>query len=106
MNKRITILLAISSVFLVFVLVMVAGVGVNQATAPANETSEVTLAAGSGFVFEGCWAYFPAGQCYDIYRNAQGNYWICSKCGQTKNPGPKVCRTISELTLSRGYWCS
>ncbi len=91
-------------IVLVFALVVVIGAGINlittdKVTTPAN-------AAGSSYVFEGCWAYFPAGPCYDIYHDAQGTYWICSKCGLTKNPGPKVCRIISAETLARGYWCS
>lgn len=59
----------------------------------------------SDFVFEGCWAYFPSGPCYDIYRDSAGDYWICKLCLQTKNPGPKTCNRISLETLNRGYWC-
>lgn len=91
------------TIVLVFALMMVVTAGINLATV---HKATVTVNAGSGFVFEGCWAYFPAGPCYDIYQDAQGNYWICSKCGQTKNPGPKTCRMISQDTLNHGYWCS
>jgi len=105
MNRRLTVLSAISSVVLVFALVVI-GMGIDQATSSANQTSEATVKGGSDFVFEGCWAYFPAGPCYDIYRDSQGDYWICSKCGETKKPGPKTCNPISEQTLARGYWCS
>lgn len=57
------------------------------------------------FVFEGCWAYFPSGPCYDIYRDSAGDYWICDLCLQTKNPSPKKCNRISLEILNRGYWC-
>jgi len=60
----------------------------------------------AGWVFEGCWAYFSAGPCYDIYRDSSGNYWKCSKCGTTKNPGPGKCSRISQQTLNQGFWCS
>jgi len=91
-------------VVLVFALALVIGVGINLIT--TNKITTPANAAGSSYVFEGCWAYFPAGPCYDIFRDSQGIYWICSKCGLTKNPGPKVCRIISAETLARGYWRS
>jgi hypothetical protein len=61
---------------------------------------------GSNWVFEGCWGYFAAGPCYDIYRDSSGNYWKCAKCGTTKNPRPGSCSQISQQTLNSGYWCS
>lgn len=91
------------TIVLIFALVMIITAGINLATV---HQATVTVNAGSGFTFFGCWAYFPAGQCYDIYQDGAGNYWICSKCGQTKNPGPKTCRMISQDTLNHGYWCS
>lgn len=60
----------------------------------------------SGWVFEGCWTYFSAGPCYDIYRDSSGNYWKCGKCGKTKNPNPGNCSQISQQTLNSGRWCS
>ena len=60
----------------------------------------------AGWTLEGCWAQFPAGTCYDIYRDSSGNYWLCKACGTTKNPGPSKCRQISSAELARGSWCS
>lgn len=91
------------AIVLVFALVMIITAGINLVT--VHKATD-TVNAGSSFTFQGCWAYFSAGPCYDIYKDAQGNYWICSKCGQTKNPGPKTCRMISQDTLNHGYWCS
>jgi len=91
------------AIVLIFALVVVIGAGINLITTDKVAT---TANAAGGYVFEGCWAYYAAGPCYDIYRDAQGTYWICKLCGQTKNPGPKVCRIISAETLAHGYWCS
>jgi len=60
----------------------------------------------SNWVFEGCWTQFPAGPCYDIYRDSSGNYWKCGRCGKTKNPNPGSCSQISQQTLNSGSWCS
>ena len=58
------------------------------------------------FTFEGCWTQFPAGPCKDVFRDDQGNYWICKDCGTTGNPTPGKCSQISPATLARGFWCS
>ena len=60
----------------------------------------------AGWVHEGCWSATVAGTCYDIYRDPSGNYWKCSQCGTTKNPGPNKCNQISQQTLNQGFWCS
>ena len=58
------------------------------------------------WTFEGCWTQFPAGTCRDVFRDQQGNYWICRECGTTGNPGPGKCSPISQATLASGFWCS
>jgi hypothetical protein len=58
------------------------------------------------YAFEGCWAWFPAGPCYDVYRDSSGGYWICRLCGTTTNPGPGQCSRITIQTLNTGWWCS
>ncbi len=58
------------------------------------------------YQFEGCWAWFPIGPCYDVYRDSSGGYWICRLCGSTTNPGPGQCSRISIQTLNTGWWCS
>lgn len=68
--------------------------GVAKPTPPANWT------------FEGCWTQFSAGTCRDVYRDQQGNAWICRECGTTGNPGPGKCSPISQATLNSGFWCS
>ncbi len=57
-------------------------------------------------VFVGCWTQFSAGQCRAIYRDAQGNYFICGKCDSSGNPGGGKCNSISQRTLEQGFWCS
>lgn len=98
----------LSALFVVSLVAIVFGAAAVQTTAthdPATTAADQPVTQ-SGFVFEGCWAYFSAGPCYDIYRDSAGNYWKCKKCGQTGNPGPKSCSRISLQTLNTGYWCS
>lgn len=66
----------------------------NSAAVPANWT------------FEGCWTRFSAGPCRDIFRDQEGNSWICRECGTTGKPGPGKCDPISQATLASGFWCS
>ena len=65
-----------------------------KASAPANWT------------FEGCWSPTAFGTCRDIFRDSQGNYYICRDCGTTGNPTPGKCNPISQTTLASGFWCS
>jgi hypothetical protein len=58
------------------------------------------------WTFEGCWTQFASGPCRDIFRDDQGNYYICKDCGTTGNPGPGKCNPISTTTLASGFWCS
>jgi hypothetical protein len=66
--------------------------------------STFAVRAQTGWVFEGCWTRFPTGPCYDIYRDANGAYWLCKACGTTTNPSPKTCGQV--FPYSFGYWCS
>lgn len=78
-----------------------AGPGGGAATmAPAK------AARAANWTWQGCWTQFSAGTCRDIYRDAQGEYWICRACGTTGSPGPGKCSRISQQTLSTGFWCS
>jgi len=56
--------------------------------------------------FEGCWTQFSAGPCRDVFRDQQGDFWICRACGTTGNPSPGKCNPISQATLQTGFWCS
>jgi hypothetical protein len=58
------------------------------------------------YTFQGCWTQFQSGPCRDIFRDDQGNYWICKDCGTTGNPTPGKCSQISQAALDRGFWCS
>jgi len=73
---------------------------------PTERNSAVRTAAPVTWTFEGCWTYFPAGPCRDVFRDDQGNYWICKDCGTTGNPTPGKCSQISQATLAHGFWCS
>jgi hypothetical protein len=75
---------------------------------PVLRTSHAEPAAqgGTNWVLEGCWSQFSGGPCYDIYRDASGNDWKCSRCGTTKKANPNTCSPISLETLNRGFWCS
>lgn len=86
--------------------------GVAQPTADdvavpsATITIEASAPTAANWVFEGCWTQFSAGPCRDVFRDQQGNYWICRACGTTGNPGPGKCSPISPATLATGFWCS
>jgi hypothetical protein len=56
--------------------------------------------------FQGCWTFFPAGQCRAIYKDNNNNYFICGNCDASGNPGGGKCSSISSQTLNQGYWCS
>ena len=87
--RRIQILAVTVILFILFL-----APGVAQPTPPATWT------------FEGCWTQFQTGQCRDIYRDSQGNAWICRACGTTGNPTPGKCNPISDAALNSGFWCS
>jgi hypothetical protein len=73
--------------------------------APAQVAPDASLKA-NDLIFEGCWTYYPAGPCRAIYRDSQGEYFICGACDNGKPHGSGACGLISPQTLQRGYWCS
>ena len=88
-------------VFVLFTFVFAPGATQRTGSA-ANMTNSSTV----DWVFEGCWTQFPAGPCRDVFRDQQGNYYICRACGTTGNPTPGKCSPISATTLASGFWCS
>ena len=88
-----------------FIVFLAAGVaqptGHNAAT-----TKHSSVRAAANWTFEGCWTQFSAGTCRDVFRDQQGNFWICRDCGTTGNPSPGKCNPISQATLASGFWCS
>ena len=79
-------------------LLLTSGVGGNSTARSSAPSAKWT--------FEGCWTQFSAGPCRDIFRDDQGDFWICRACGTTGNPGPGKCNPISQATLASGFWCS
>ena|ERR1700752_5080106 len=71
-----------------------------------THAATTTTTSAANWTFEGCWTQFSAGPCRDVFRDQQGNYWICRACGTTGNPGPGKCNPISAATLASGFWCS
>ncbi len=65
-----------------------------------------STAPAANWIFEGCWTQFSSGPCRDIFRDQEGNDWICRECGSTGKPGPGKCNPISQATLASGFWCS
>ena len=61
--------------------------------------------ASSARVFQGCWTFYPAGQCRAVYKEGT-NYYLCGACDDSGNPGSGSCGKISQQTLNQGYWCS
>jgi hypothetical protein len=76
------------------------------ATRPAVTAAAAPAPAQANWVFEGCWTYWPSGPCRDVFRDSQGNYWLCRACGTTGTPNSTKCSRISPQTLGIGYWCS
>jgi hypothetical protein len=108
MNKdHLRPLVALAAVFALALTVGFTTAGGSSAATPlASGAPGSAVAQAGGWVFEGCWTYWPAGPCRDVYRDAAGQYWICKACGTTGNPSPGKCSRISIQTLNIGYWCS
>ena len=66
----------------------------------------VTPVAAANWTFEGCWSPALGQPCADVFRDAQGDLWICKACGTTGKPSPGKCRRTSQAELDRGFWCS
>lgn len=88
--RRIQFLVVVVILFILFVVP-----GVAQPTQPA-----------ANWTFSGCWTQFSGRPCRDIFRDQDGQAWICKDCGTTGNPGPGKCTRISQTTLNSGLWCS
>ena len=71
-----------------------------------GNTKPSSVRPAANWTFQGCWTQFSAGTCRDVFRDQQGNSWICRECGSTGNPGPGKCNQISSATLASGFWCS
>lgn len=80
--------------------------GVVQPTGREAAMRNATTTKVANWTFEGCWTQFSAGPCRDVFRDQQGNFWICRECGTTGNPSPGKCSPISQATLASGFWCS
>jgi hypothetical protein len=85
---------------------------VGKSAAPAREGATVSAAnakaspavRAANWTFWGCWTQFSAGTCRDIFRDQQGNYWICRACGTTGNPGSGKCSQISQQRARIQRW--
>jgi hypothetical protein len=88
----------------VFLSTLLLASGVAQPT--GHNSAARNTAPAAKWTFEGCWTQFAAGTCRDVFRDDQGNHWICKECGTTGNPGPGKCNPISQATLASGFWCS
>ena len=92
---------------ILFTLFLTSGVAQpNGNDVAATTMKESSAPPAANWTFEGCWTQFSAGPCRDVFRDQQGNYWICRACGTTGNPGPGKCNMISPATLATGFWCS
>jgi hypothetical protein len=93
----------IQFVFVVVVLFILSlASGVAQPTGRANVPTSIPTT----WAFEGCWEPYQFSTCRDVFRDEQGNYWICRTCGTTGNPTPGKCSQTSLAALDRGFWCS
>lgn len=93
----------LSAVAVVLTLLLGSGLAEPTRRVAAGNSAETTKA---NWTFEGCWTQFSAGPCRDVFRDQQGQAWICRLCGTTGNPGPGKCNPISQATLNSGFWCS
>jgi hypothetical protein len=102
--KLSAVAVVLTTFFLTFGLAPPSGLDVTAGNTATAEASSAPHAA--NWTFEGCWTQFSSGPCRDVFRDQQGNYWICRACGTTGNPGPGKCTPISPATLATGFWCS
>jgi hypothetical protein len=84
-------------VVVLFILSLASGVAQPTGSSAAVPTT---------WAFEGCWEPNLFSTCRDVFRDEQGNYWICKTCGTTGTPGPGKCSQTSLAALDRGFWCS
>lgn len=99
--RRIQLTAVVAVLFTLFL-----SAGSAQPTDRGAAVPTAAAAKAANWTFEGCWTQFSAGPCRDVYRDQQGNSWICRACGTTGNPGPGKCNPISSGTLATGFWCS
>lgn len=101
--------------FVLFTLLLTSGVAQptvrnaavrNTAVRKSLTTKHSPIRSTADFTFEGCWTRSSAGTCRDVFRDENGNYWICRDCGTTGKPSPGKCTPISQGTLALGFWCS
>ena len=97
--------LAVVAVVL-FTLSLVSGVAQPTNRVAVGSGAKMMVRPVANWTFSGCWTQFSAGPCRDIYRDQDGNAWICKDCGTTGKPGPGKCNPISQATLNSGFWCS
>ena len=89
-----------------FTLFLTSGTAVDNRVRGTETIEASSVLPAANWTFQGCWTQFSAGTCRDIFRDQQGNSWICRECGSTGNPGPGKCNPISQATLASGFWCS
>jgi len=92
-------------VIAMWVLLIAGAAAAGPADVPTTSEAAVTAApqaAEGTWTYEGCFAYFASGPCYDAYRDINGDLWICSRCGTTKNPSEQTCSPLYAF----GFWCS
>ena len=94
------------TVVVVFFTLFFVSTGSDGVNGPSATTKASVVSPAANWTFQGCWTQFSAGPCRDIFRDQQGNSWICRECGSTGNPGPGKCNPISQATLASGFWCS
>jgi len=44
--------------------------------------------------------------CYDVFRDAKGNLWVCEECFTTQNPNPGKCRKLTPQEIQNALWCA
>ena len=91
---------------ILFTLFLVSGVAQPVDRVVVRSGALMKVRPPANWTFEGCWTRFSAGPCRDIFRDQEGNAWICRDCGTTGKPGPGKCSPISQATLNSGFWCS
>ncbi len=89
-----------------FTLFLVPGVAQPTDRVAVRSSAKMKVRPAANWTFSGCWTQFSGRPCRDIYRDQEGNAWICKDCGTTGNPGPGKCNPISQATLNSGLWCS
>ena len=79
--------------------------GPEPASAPASQDElleDLELAA-AHWTHVGCIQL--GSNCYDVFEDQRGDWWVCQECFTTQNPNTKKCRRLTPWEIMNSLWC-